>query len=313
MPTSTATNSIDVPQTIIASSASNHFTNEMITSKDLIDTVITLATVNLGYLAASIATLGIFVGVFIYFNIRPLKEILNKQEKRIDELKKEAQNLLITSKAQAEEIVDAFKAEQDKWFREEILQQEEKMKLEYKNIIQLVEKNLTEKIDEVSENKDLKLKDVVIAEITVMLANVEKNLKLEITNNMQDNQDKISKIVTENSKFKSSISDFDEKIKELQAYRYNKEGRVGSILVTAELLKIAIDNHEKFRKSIPEYNIWKIESRLEELIEDAEKFYMNQKSIDEVEEQLKRIEKISPVEELIKKLRSLMELNPSEK
>ncbi len=65
-----------------------------ISAIELINLSKDIAQLNLGYLGISVAILTVLGGVFIYFNIKPLKDTLNKQEKTIDDLRKEADKLL---------------------------------------------------------------------------------------------------------------------------------------------------------------------------------------------------------------------------
>lgn len=61
---------------------------------DLINLSKDIAQLNLGYLGISVTILAILGGVFYLFQLKPLKDILNKQGETISDLKKEAGELL---------------------------------------------------------------------------------------------------------------------------------------------------------------------------------------------------------------------------
>jgi len=97
---------------------------------DLINLSKDIAQLNLGYLGISVAILGILGGVFYYFNIKPLKDALDKQEKTISSVKEEADRLLDKSKEQSKKALELFKKDQATELAKLIKEQSDKIKLE---------------------------------------------------------------------------------------------------------------------------------------------------------------------------------------
>ena len=79
---------------------------------DLMNLSKDLAQLNLGYLGISVTILALLGGVFVYFNIKPLKDSLEKQEATIKDLKKDAEGILDLSRKESEEKFENFKQNQ---------------------------------------------------------------------------------------------------------------------------------------------------------------------------------------------------------
>ena len=265
---------------------------------DLINFSQGIAQLNLGYLGISVAILGVLGGVFVYFNIKPLKETLEKQERAIEELKKEAQGLLVMSAEQSEKALENFKVNQSKLLTVSFEQQEEKLGLEMTNKIQEIDKVLSDKIENISESKDLKLREIILSETNNRLAILGKELTSKITAIKED----IAKEASQNKSvivgLKAAIKELNEEVKELQVYKYSKEGKMGAIIISIDLLEKAIDEYlenkkmfsqstsdEKFKETFG----WKTEKRLKELIKEIGDYKLEQNYISQINKQLVRI------------------------
>ncbi|MCX6754282.1 MAG: hypothetical protein NTU81_00430 [Candidatus Nomurabacteria bacterium] len=251
-----------------------------------------IAQLNLGYLGISVAILGVLGGVFIYFNIKPLKEALDKQEIKIDDLKKEAHDLLDQSKEQSDKTLEEFKSNQldtlDKIFK----QQKNEIDLETKNKIQESQNILSDKIENISEDKDKKIKEIILSETNNNISKLDKDLTLNINTLKEGVSTEIKSL---NSDLKLKIKILGEKIKELQVYRYSKEGQMGAIIYSIELLEDAIDDYVKFKDLFKDdFNKekfgWKINFRLEGLIKEIGDLSIEEEYKTKINLQIKKVE-----------------------
>lgn len=246
---------------------------------DLINFSKDIAQLNLGYLGISVAILGVLGGVFVYFNIKPLKDTLDRQESTINDLKKEAHDLLSESGMQTQRILEEFKADELSSLTSSIKQQKENINLEVTNKIQGVESSLLEKTDSVSDEKDTKLKEIILSEVTNRLSVLEKNLNSTITTSKIESNEKILQQEQVISVIKSSVKDAERDIKELKVYKYSKENQMGAIIYSIDLLKEDINEKR-----------WSIINSLERLKGEIEGRILDQEYISRIEEQLARLE-----------------------
>ncbi|MEK7641707.1 MAG: hypothetical protein AAB365_01815 [Patescibacteria group bacterium] len=260
---------------------------------DLITLSQSIAQLNLGYLGISVAILGVLGGVFVYFNIRPLKETLEKQEKKIEELKKEAQGLLKQSLEQSSVTLEAFKKQQVELLSTRFKQQEQNIALETTNKIQDLEKILLITIDNVSETKDTKLREIILSKTNNLISEKEKDLIMQITNTRESVTKEISQTNTSIASLRAHFKQVHERVKELQVYKYSKEGKMGAVIFSTELLKDAIDDYFNLRKTTPsvDKNLggWKIELRLDELLKEIGDNIMEGEYASEILAQLDRL------------------------
>jgi len=84
-------------------------TDSSISTLDLINLSKDIAQLNLGYLGISVTILVILGGIFYYFNIKPLKDSLDKQENTVEGLKEKAARLLEQSKTTEEALLSKTK------------------------------------------------------------------------------------------------------------------------------------------------------------------------------------------------------------
>ena len=230
-------------------------TTTQINALDLINLSKDIAELNLGYLGISVAILGVLGGVFVYFNIRPLHEKLSKQEEALNNLRKEAGDLLGQSDIQTASALKDFEDHQVELLSTAFDQQKENIYLEVINKIQVAENNILEKADAVSGDKDLKLKEILLSEMSNKILSMEKTLAATFEENKKQLEDKFSVF---ERKIDSRIKEISNDVLELKAYKYDMEGRMGGIIFTIEAL-------EKCEKEEPHLLRFKIEDLKEKI------------------------------------------------
>jgi hypothetical protein len=206
-----------------------------------------VAQLNLGYLGISVTILVILGGAFVLFNINPLKEELKKHEKIMSNLKERADKLLDRSIKQTDIMIKNFEKEQTSIITKKFVDQSEKIEIETENKINDFQNLFTEKIEIVSEGKDNKLKELIDSQIKNLLGVVEKNITLEIKKNKESLENKIEKNNTEIENYKFKIKELKRDIKELKVYKFAQEGKMGAIIYSIELLKDDIDDECSWR------------------------------------------------------------------
>lgn len=199
-----------------------------------------IAQLNLGYLGISVTTLGVIGGLFVYFNFKPIKDKLSKQEEIIDNLKKEASELLNKSEIQVKESLERFKEMQDSSLSESLIQQKNNIFLEVTNKIQSSENTLLEKIDSVSNDKDSKLKEILLSEMDNKVLSLDKTLIAKIEEYIKTNDERFSEFRNKtDARFKEIAAD----ILELKAYKYDMEGKMGGIIFTIDALEKCLNDN----------------------------------------------------------------------
>lgn len=251
-----------------------------------------IAQLNLGYLGISVTILGVLGGIFIYFNIKPLKDALDKQEKTINDLKKEADKLLYESKEQSDKALESFKKDQSVTLSALLEERHNQITLEVENKITELESVFLEKVEKVAENKDIKLKEIILSETNNRLGTLEKSLSIEIKNSKEDLDKQIKETTKSISPLKAEIKDTKRDIKELKVYRYDQEGKMGAIIYSIELLKEDIDEKS-----------WRIPTSLENLKTRIKDVSLDADYVTQIEEQLSRIENERKYNVLIKEIR----------
>lgn len=268
---------------------------------DLINMSQGIAQLNLGYLGISVAILGVLGGVFIYFNVKPLKDTLDKQEDTINDLRKEAHSLLTESGIQTEKTLNDFKVSQSELLSVSLQQQKENTELETKNKIQEMERSLVEKIESVSDSKDEKLKELILSETTNRIAVLEKT---SISANALLKADFDKKLLSLDqliSGLKSNIKDVQRDVKELKVYKYSKENKMGAIIYSIELLKDDIDEKR-----------WSILNSLERLKGEIDGKVIDAEYIGRIEKELARIQDNPEYGVIISQIRKLYSENKTE-
>lgn len=205
-------------------------TTTLISSLDLINISKDIAQLNLGYLGISVAILG----VFVYFNIRPLQEKLGKQEDAINDLRKEAVDLLGEADIQTKSALEDFEKKQITMLNVALVQQKENTSLEVTNRIQSAESDILEKVNTVSDDKDLKLKEILLSEMTNKILSLEKTL-ISILDEYKKTND--ARLFSFEKSTNTKISKIAGDLLELKAYKYDMEGKMGGIIYSIEALE----------------------------------------------------------------------------
>jgi len=223
---------------------------------------------NLGYLGIAVTILAIMGGAFVYFNIIPIKEKMEKQEKIINDL-------LDDSKNETELTLKKFKEDQGNLILTTLAQQKENTNLDVGSKIQNSEKNILEKIEIISENKDLKSKEIILSEVNNRLSTLEASLKSVI-----------QLIANDVSKLEKRISELDFKVKDvtldIQDFNYKKyleKGQIGALRALINKLDLHIDL---------KYN-WNQKDILLEIKEYIEKESMPDLYLDDLEKVINKI------------------------
>lgn len=251
-----------------------------------------IAQLNLGYLGISVAILGVLGGVFIYFNIKPLKDALDKQEKTINDLREEANKLLEKSKEQSNEALENFKKNQTSALSTLLKEQYDKTILETEKRSADFENAFLEKIDNIVENKDVKLKEVILSDTNNLLGKLEKSLSAALGDSKKELEKQIADINKTINLLKAENKDFKRDLKKLKVYRYSQEGKMGAIIYSIELLKEDINEKS-----------WEIPTSLENLAKQIKDTKLDADYITQIEEQLARIEGEKKYNVLIKEVR----------
>ncbi len=292
-----------------------------ISALDLLNISKDVAQLNLGYLGISVGIIGVLGGIFVYFNLNPLKEKLNKQEEKIENLRTEARDLLNQSKDQVEKTLNEFTINQSKKVISVIKRQKNEMDLETKNKIQVAQAFLLDRIENISESKDLKLKEIVLAETSNQLATLEKNLNSNIS---LTKEEILKQIKLTGDGFRMIIKELNKKIKELQVYKFSKEGQMGAIIISIELLEDSIDEYVKLKERLKgklkvpfdaETFGWEVVNKLNGLIKEIGDNLLEEAYISRINSQINKIEDESAfsvlINQLKEKLKSLKKPNES--
>jgi len=221
---------------------------------EIVDLVERVATLNLGYLSVSVVILALLGGAFYLFNIRPLKETLDRQEKVLTDLKEEVEENLSSSKNELKGDLKNFEEKHTKNISFLIGQKNEKLISDIQTRIVTFEKEFSEKIDVVAGKKDSNLKKVLLSDVGDQLRTLEKSLSTEINNTKIALEKKISSVETIHASLDEYIKDLKRRVKELGVYKYSKEGQMGAIYGLIELLGEDISEDS-----------WQIEDTLENL------------------------------------------------
>lgn len=257
--------------------------NSLIDLMNLTHDAISLNAVYLGISVSAILVLaGILFGVFYFFNLKPLQDKITKQEDKIDALKKETEQVLKSVEQKIQESLKLFEENYEKYINSILVKNDEKNILENKNQIALVEKNIIEKIESVSETKDIKLKEIILSDTINKINVADKSLR-----------ETISPLKTSINSIGYSIKTIDRKIKSLELEEFARKNQMGAIYRAVELLKEDIDQKNNY--GIPE-SIQKVEKQIKGILLSAS-------DITQIEEQLVRLDSEPKYKKLVEDLR----------
>lgn len=255
------------------------FSTSTISTIDLVNFSQNIAQLNLGYLGISVAILGVLGSVFIYFNIKPLKDALDKQEGTISDLRKEADDLLNQSSTQTQSTLENFKKDQFSSLSQIINQERENINLEIINKIQAVESVIVEKIDSISSERDSKLKEILLSEMANKILSLEKSLTAVIEEHKKTNDKKFELFA---NKTKNELQELTADVLELKAYKYDMEGKMGGIIYTITAL-------EKCLRDTP----YLLKFKLDNLKEKIGKYTLSPELFIQLQTILKKVEEVN--------------------
>lgn len=219
---------------------------------DLINLSKDIAQLNLGYLGISVAILGVLGGVFVYFNIKPLKDDLNKQEEKINDLKKEATELLSRSEKQTRESLDGFKDDQSQILTEKLKLLRDNFELDVQNKMQLLKDSLLDEIRTVSDKNILTIKEILLSEMNNKILILDNSLSGSLEEYKRTN-DESFKIFRD--KVEIGLTKITSDVLELKAYKYDMEGKMGGIIFTIDALEKCLrDEPYKIRFKLVDLN-----------------------------------------------------------
>ncbi len=271
----------------------NALATSSLPTSDVISLVNNVAALNLGYLGICVTILALLGGATYIFNIKPFKEALEKQEGTLLSLKEEVEANLSSSKAEIKSDLSDFEKRQTNTVKSVLEQDNEKLTSDIQARIANFERDLIQKIDTVSGEKDTSLKVVLLAEVGNQIRDLEKALTSVISINKANSEKESSTLKSEIASLKEDLKDTKRRTKELEVYKFSKEGRMGAIYGAIELLKEAIDEDS-----------WRIESYLETLNKEIDGINLETNVVTKIEEQLTRLStklKYAPLFEKIRK------------
>lgn len=257
-----------------------------VTLLDLINLTHDVASLNAVYLGIAVSAVlvlaGILLGVFYFFNLKPLQEKITKQEDKIDAQKKETDRVLKSSEDKLEESLEKFRNEYAEHIDELLIENNEKNVLEAKSQIATAEKLLLEKIESISEDKDIKLKDIILSDVVNKISAAEKTINAEM-----------AKLKTDFSGTNKNISSLEEKIFDLkrslvefEIEHHLKKGQIGAMRKMIDKLEMDLKRGWGEDDTIMEIKDYIVESGMP-------KYYLDDltKAIEKMPKKLEHINK----------------------
>ncbi|HAS80560.1 TPA: hypothetical protein DCS02_00805 [Candidatus Nomurabacteria bacterium] len=268
--------------------------NSLVDLMNLTHDAISLNAVYLGISVSAILVLaGILLGVFYFFNLKPLQEKITKQDDKMESQEKETTRVLKDTEEKNGKSLKDFEQKYEKHLNEILVKNNEKIILENKNIFAATEKSILEKIENVSEGKDIKLKEIIFSEVINKIAILEKILTFNIVNAKNDSNKNLVELNKTIAELKSNIKEIKREIKILNIYKYSKEGQMGAI----------IDSMDVLREDIKEKR-WSILTSLERLSKEMDGIILESTYVSEIEEQLAILDKEPKYSVLVTEIRS---------
>ncbi len=231
-----------------------------------------LATLNLGYLGISVTIIALLGGSFYLFNVKPLKDTLSKQEDALNSLKNEVKSSFVRAEESLKSSVDVFRESYSEELAVILRQQEEKIISNSQSQMAILDKELSEKIDAVAKEKDDNLKVVLLSEIGNQIRSLEKTLSTTLDEYKVSNSIEVRSL---EKKIDSGLRELNITVKELEAFKYHSEGKMGGILSLMEVLEERIEYKphllsfilEEMKARISQYSLHKEDAdRLKDLL-----------------------------------------------
>ncbi len=185
------------------------------TIKEITHFIETITTLNLGYLGLSVTILVFLGGAFYLFNFKPLKETIEKNEKRLMESENKLEGELLKFQDHQESRLDEFylKTKEVKDKQTEQLMEAERISREF------LQATFSEMRKEVKENKDMLMGEIRNAVSDIKKKNEDENnkLKKEIETTSELAIEKINQLAEEtDAKIKKEAIDLRKKSNHLE-------------------------------------------------------------------------------------------------
>lgn len=229
----------------------------------LVDLSQNLATINLGYLSVAVTILVILGGGTYLFSVKPFKDKIDKQEEELKNLKQKVEDDLKNAKENMSDELKTFKIDYSEEIKTLSKQRDEKIKSDFESKLATLDKDLFEKINITAKEKDDSLKEVILSEISNRLLGLEKILRTEIDGYKVGNDKEVALL---KNKIDSGFRELNSTVKELEAYKYDQEGKQGGIIMLIDSLGDDI----KHREYAVQYKLKDIKDKLPNYVLSSE-------------------------------------------
>ena len=210
-----------------------------------------LATINLGYLSVSVTILVLLGGGTYFFSVKPFKNKIEKQEEELKHLKQKVEDDLKNAKQSISDDLKMFKSDYSQELDILSKQRDEKIKSDFELKLTTLDKDLFEKINITAREKDDSLKDAVLSEISNKILSLEKVLHTEIDGYKVENNKEVALL---KNRINSGLRELSITVKELEAFKYDQQGKQGGIIKLIDSLGDDI-----------QYREWAIKYKLEDI------------------------------------------------
>lgn len=264
-----------------------------------------IAQLNLEYLGIAVTiALGAFAllgGIFYLFNVKPLKDSLDRQERLVRESEANNNKRFDSLKSETVQTIEEFKGEQAQGVKDVLAKNSENIDLETKTKLANYEGVLSKLVESVSEQKDIKLKEVISVDTDAKLLRLDKAITTTVAGSTEAINKQLSLLSSKIDRLSLKVDEQEEDIIELQVFKYDKEGKMGSIIGSVELLKRAVDKKQ---------SDWQISRRLKTLAEQIKGIILDADIITDIEKQLQKLDSRKEFTPLITLVRQNLTVNP---
>lgn len=226
----------------------------------LIDLSYNLATTNLGYLGVAITILLLLGSGTYIFSVKPFNDKIDKQEEELKSLKQKVEDDLKNAKQAISSDLERFKKDYSEELKTSTKQSYDKTKSDFESKLAILDKDLFEKINITAKEKDDSLKEVILSETSNKILSLEKIFHTEIDGYKIANDKEIALL---KNKINTGLRELSITVKELEAFKYDQEGKQGGIIKLIDSLDDVIKYREwaiKFKlddikNKLPEYTL----------------------------------------------------------
>jgi hypothetical protein len=209
---------------------------------DLVGISKDIAQLNIGYLGISVAILGVLGGVFVYFNIKPLKDSLDKQENKIDSIKEQADVLLEKAEETVSNELSIFKDKQNGYLDSELKKQYDKILTKINQNLLEKEVSILDRSDKKAEDKDLKLKELLNSTIQNDTNEIKNTLLSKLKDSEKSLDRDIKSTISDTENMKREIKVIRRTLIEFEIDRHANKGQIGAISKTIKKLAMDIES-----------------------------------------------------------------------